>query len=350
MNSYEKESLVKNFLIFFSLLELLLLLLFLELYRNQISQYKQKLYKDMEICSYTLKCNRYKIGFAPKDKSPLQRLYERNGLYAFFRVPKSKKYHMKLFYPKNSYEQDRAKIIQELSIKFIVSTLLLLGVAFVLTLYSLKPLREALKINDEFIKDVLHDFNTPITSMVLNISMLDEKEKENPFIRRISQGLETIVLLQNNLKSFLAYSPIENNHVNIALVAQERLEFMATLYTNITFIYEKKNELIKITNKDMIIRIFDNLLSNAAKYNRLNGEVKLIVNGNLVTIEDTGKGIKDTSKVLKRYYTEQERGLGIGLHVVNKLNEELGIVMSIESKVNIGTKISLNFSHLSSAL
>ena len=304
----------------------------------------------MEVCSYTLKCDRYKIGFAPKDKSHLQQLYENSGLYAFFRVPKSKKYHMRLFYAQKNYEQDRAKIVQELGVKFIVSTLLLLVVAFVLTLYSLKPLRKALKVNDEFIKDVLHDFNTPITSMVLNISMLDKKEQENPFIKRISQGLDTIVLLQNNLKSFLASSPAHNSLVDVALVAKERLEFMATLYTNISFVYKKKSELIKVTNQDLIIRIFDNLLSNSAKYNKLKGDVKLIVNGNLVTIEDTGKGIQDTSKVLERYHTEQERGLGIGLHVVNKLNQELGIVMSIESKVNVGTKIILDFSHVTSTL
>ena len=304
----------------------------------------------MEVCSYTLKCDRYKIDFAPKDKSHLQRLYEDTGLYAYFRLPKSKKYHMRLFYDNKNYEEDRAKIVQELGIKFIMSTLLLLGVAFLLTLYSLKPLRKALKVNDEFIKDILHDFNTPITSMVLNLSMLDTKERENPFVQRISQGLDTIVLLQNNLKAFLASSPSHNSCVDVALVAKERLEFMATLYTNISFVYEKKSALVKVSNQDLIIRIFDNLLSNASKYNQPKGEVKLIVNGSLVIIEDTGKGIQDTSKVLERYHTEQERGLGIGLHVVNKLNQELGIVMSIESKVDVGTKISLDFSHVASAL
>ena len=304
----------------------------------------------MEVCSYTLKCERYKIGFAPKDKSHLQRLYEDKGLYAFFRLPKSKKYHMRLFYDNKRYEEDRAKILKELGAKFILSTFLLFGVAFLLTLYSLKPLRKALKVNDEFIKDVLHDFNTPITSMVLNLSMLDKKEQENPFVKRVSQGLDTIVLLQNNLKAFLASSPSHNSRVDVALVAKERLEFMATLYTNISFVYEKKSALIKVTNQDLIIRIFDNLLSNAAKYNRPKGEVKLTINRNLVSIKDTGKGIHDTSKVLERYYTEQERGLGIGLHVVNKLNQELGIVMSIESKVGVGTKITLDFSQVASAL
>ena len=300
----------------------------------------------MEVCSYTLKCERYKIGFALKDKSHLQRLYEDKGLYAYFRLPKSKKYHMRLFYDKKRYEEDRAKIVQELGVKFIVSTLLLLGVAFLLTLYSLKPLRKALKVNDEFIKDILHDFNTPITSMVLNLSMLDKKEQENPFVKRVSQGLNTIVLLQSNLKSFLASSPSQNSRIDIALIAKERLEFMATLYSNISFVYAKNSELIKVTNQDLIIRIFDNLLSNAFKYNRPKGEVKLTINEHLVIIKDTGKGIQDTSKVLERYHTEQERGLGIGLHVVNKLTQELGIVMSIDSKVDIGTKITLDFSYV----
>jgi len=302
----------------------------------------------MEVCSYTLKCERYKIGFAPKDKSHLQRLYDKDGLYSYFRLPKSKKYHMKLLYDKKRYEEDISKILKELGMKFILSTLLLLGVSFLLTLYSLKPLREALRVNDEFIKDILHDFNTPITSMVLNLSMLDKKEQENPFVKRVSQGLDTIVLLQNNLKAFIASSPSHNSRVDVALVAKERLEFMMTLYPNISFIYEKKSVLLKVTNQDLIIRIFDNLLSNAAKYNRPKGEVKLIVNDNLVTIEDTGKGIQDTSKVLERYHKEQERGLGIGLHVVNKLNQELGIVMKIESQVGVGTKITLDFSHVAS--
>ena len=301
----------------------------------------------MEVCSYTLKCKKYAIDFANKKSSTLYKLYDANeGLYAFFRLPKSKKFHLKLLYLSKYYEEDKKALFFEFFWKFVGATILLLLLAFLLTLYSLKPIRKALKINDEFIKDILHDFNTPITSMVLNIAMLEEKEAKNPFIKRVQQGLDTIVLLQNNLKAFLHSSTAQSTLVDIALLGKERLAFIENIYPNINFVYEKKEKLVKLSNRDLLIRILDNLLSNASKYNRINGEVKLTISRNLLTILDTGKGIKDVSKVLERYQTEQERGVGIGLHVVEKLTCELGIVMKIESKVDVGTEVVLDFRKL----
>ena len=94
------------------------------------------------------------------------------------------------------------------------------------------------------------------------------------------------------------------------------------------------------------MRILDNILSNAAKYNKVHGEVTVTISNETVTIEDTGKGIKDVDKVLQRYYKEQDRGIGLGLHIVNKLCNELNIGMNIQSQINHGTKIILNFQHL----
>jgi signal transduction histidine kinase len=160
----------------------------------------------MEVCSYTLKCQKYKIDFAPKATTTSNTLYEKGGLYSYFRVPKSKKFHIKLLYPENKFQEDKRGFFYTLLLKFIGMTLSLFVVAIFFTFYSLNPIRKALQLNDEFIKDILHDFNTPITSIILNIEMLNDKEKKNPFIRRIAQGIDNIVLLQNNLKAFLSLS------------------------------------------------------------------------------------------------------------------------------------------------
>jgi len=333
-------------MVFFPLLELLLVLLFFQLYHNEIQDYKQNIYKDMEVCSYTLTCKQYKFDFAPKATTSTNILYEDNGLYSYFRVPKSKKFHIKLSYPSDKLEEDTNKIFYTLLIKFILMSFLLFILALFFTFYSLKPIREALQLNDEFIKDILHDFNTPITSMVLNIEMLEPKVKKNPFIKRLSQGVDNMMLLQNNLRSFLTLSVSKSLEVDIALLVKSRLEYIQNIYPNIEFNYIKKSNLVKISSSDMLIRILDNLLSNAGKYNKVKGKVDVIVENNLIIISDTGKGIKNLSYVLKRYYTEQERGLGIGLHIVNKLTLELNIKMRIESTVDIGTKITLDFSQL----
>ena len=348
LKKYEKESLFKNFLVFFSLLEVLLILLFFQLYHNEIQDYKQNIYKDMEVCSYTLKCTQYKFDFASKATTTINILYEDSTLYSYFRVPKSKKFHIKISYPLEKLTEDRNKIFYRLLLEFIAISFLLFVVALFFTFYSLKPIRQALKLNDEFIKDILHDFNTPITSMILNIEMLEEKDKKNPFIKRVSQGIDNIVLLQNNLRSFLSLSVSQKVSVDIALLAKKRLEFIQNVYPNVNFSYKKEASLLKVSNSDLLIRVLDNLLGNAGKYNKINGNVELIICDNLITISDTGKGIKDVSRVLERYYTEQERGLGIGLHIVDKLIIELNIKMTIDSVIGEGTTISLDFSQLRS--
>jgi len=300
----------------------------------------------MEVCSYTLKCKQYRFDFESKRDTVTNILYEDNGFYSYFRVPKSRKFNIKLSFPLDKVNSDTHKIFYKLLIRFIAISFLLFIVALFFTFYSLKPIRRALQINDEFIKDILHDFNTPITSMVLNIEMLEEEDKQNPFIKRVTQGVDNMILLQNNLRSFLALSILENDKVDIALLAKNRLDFIQNIYPKVKFIYIKKSSLLKISNSDLLIRILDNLLSNAGKYNKIQGSVELLVTDNLITIKDSGKGIKNTSRVLERYYTEQDRGLGIGLHIVNKLLIELNISMTIESKEGEGTTISLDFTQL----
>jgi signal transduction histidine kinase len=343
LKRYEKESLFKNFLVFFSLLEILLVLLFLELYTAQKREYKQNLYKTMQVCSYTMKCVQFSFDFAPKDKTKLNELYEDTELYAFFTIPKSEKFNIKISYLKQSFVNDMKNIRETLWIKFILATLLLFGISLFFTFYSLRPIRKALKLNDEFIKDILHDFNTPITSMVLNMKMFQEEKGKDPYIQRVSHSLDTILLLQNNLKSFLHHSPSQNVKVDIASLAKKRLNNMQNIYPKLTFTFIQHNELTKVTNEELLTRILDNLLSNAAKYNKRKGSIILTVQEDILSIKDTGKGIKDIHKVLERYYKEQERGLGLGLHIVQKLTQELNIEMNIHSKVAVGTEFILDF-------
>ncbi len=346
MKNYEKESLFKNFLVFFSLLEILLVLLFVELYHTKKTEYRHTLLQTMQLCSYSLECEQFSFDFAPQSENILNRLYDGNGTHAYFTIPKSKKYYMKISYGEDKLKTDIEEITHSLWFQFILASLLLFGVALFFTFYSLNPIRKALRLNDEFIKDILHDFNTPITSMILNIKMFKDEKGDDPYISRLSKSIDNILRLQNNLKSFLHNSPSQSQNVDIAKLVEERLNNIQNIYPNLAYIYTKENDLVKNTNHELLMRIFDNILSNAAKYNKVNGEVKVTISNETVSIEDTGKGIKDINKVLQRYYKEQDRGIGLGLHIVNKLCNELNIGMSIQSQTNYGTKIVLNFQHL----
>ncbi len=300
----------------------------------------------MQVCSYSLDCEQFDFDFSPQEQNILNKLYDDNSTYAYFTIPKSKKYYMKISYAPDRLLSDIENITQTLWLKFILASLLLLGVALFFTFYSLSPIRKALRLNDEFIKDILHDFNTPITSMILNIKMFKDEKGEDPYVSRLSQSIDNILLLQNNLKSFLHNSPSQSQNVDIAFLAEERMKNIQNIYPKLSYTFDKQNDLIKNTNQELLMRILDNILSNAAKYNNPHGKVTVTISNEILTIEDTGNGIKDVHKVLQRYYKEQDRGIGIGLHIVNKLCNELNIGMTIQSQINIGTKIILNFQHL----
>jgi len=349
LKQYEKESLFKNFLVFFSLLELLLVLLFVELYHTEKREYRHNLFKTMQLCSYTFECEQFVFDFVSKEEGKANTLLEEKELYSDFAIPKSEKFNIRISYPHKRLQADMQKIESVLWFKFIMATLLLFATALFFTFYSLRPIRQALKINDEFIKDILHDFNTPITSMVLNLKMFKEERGDDPFVKRISHSVDTLLFLQNNLKNFLFHSPSQNREVDIAALSKIRMEQIANSYPKVQFVFEEENPLVKVTNPDLLARILDNLISNAAKYNRPKGSVKVTVSKDTVRVEDTGKGIEHIERVMDRYYKEQERGLGLGLHIVKKLIDELNIEMQIYSVKNKGTTIILDMKHLEEA-
>jgi signal transduction histidine kinase len=116
-------------------------------------------------------------------------------------------------------------------------------------------------------------------------------------------------------------------------------------YPNISFKIDI-NDITLFSNKEAFTRIVDNLLSNAAKYNKQNGSVDIKLINSKLYIVDTGVGIKEPKKIFNRFYKEQERGIGIGLHIVKKLCEELGIKIALESELDKGSTFILNLSSL----
>ncbi len=345
MKAYEKKSILINFFVYFSLLEILLVLLFLEIYKTKQRDLKEDIFKSMQLCSYSLECPKYNLKFVQKKDLNTNQLYQNKTLYTLFSIPNSKKFYLKIEYPQKSYLKDIKDIQKKYLFKFLMISLLLFLIALFFTFYSLKPIRDALSLNEEFVNDILHDFNTPISSMKLNIHMFKDEYKENNFVKKLENSLETILLLQNNLKSFLKDLSPQYHIVDIALLAQKRVKIIKELYPNIEFIFQKENELKKLSNKDLLIRVFDNILINSAKYNKKDGFVSIRVQKDRVIIKDSGKGIKDPKHVFNRYYKEQMRGLGLGLHIVKKICDELNIGISLSSKIGVETVVVLDFSN-----
>lgn len=324
------------------LLEVLLAINFWNEYRVKKVEIEDKIHIEMKLCAFTLQCEGLKTDFVDKDEDKEENiLYKDGDFYSYFKVPTSEKYLMKVMYPQANYILRVKKLENKLYRKFWFYSIFAALVSLLFSIYSLMPLQRALRLNEEFVKDILHDFNTPISSMLINLTLFKREIGDNQKIRRLENNIQSILSLQDNLRIFLKGVPSQLESFSLKELVQNRVDYFAVLYPDVKYKISIDETMLE-SNKDAFTRILDNLLSNAGKYNIANGDVDIVLQGSSLTIHDTGKGIKNPSKVFDRYYKEQDRGIGIGLHIVKKLCDELTIPVNIQSKENEGTKIGLN--------
>jgi len=349
LKSYELESFLKSFLIFLVLLEILLALDLWYEYQGEQQQLKEKIKMEMKLCAYSAQCDRLHTDFVGRTEHVEENtLYNVGDLYVYFSVPTVKKYLIKVVYPENLYRKDIDIVQKKLIQKFLFYSLFAALVSLFFSVYALMPLRSALRLNEEFVKDILHDFNTPLSSMRINLKLFKKEIGENQKIDRMENNIQTLLSLQHNLKTFLSGTQTQIEPLNVADIIEKRIPYFTVLYPDIAYRVEIEPFYIEV-NKDAFIRVVDNLLSNAGKYNKASGQVHIEMENARLYIRDTGRGIKSPSKVFERYYKEQERGIGIGLHIVKKLCDEMRIPIKIESREDEGTSVILDLSNVITA-
>jgi signal transduction histidine kinase len=301
----------------------------------------------MKICNYNLNCKKYNIDFIEKKEKKLYSLYKKNNtLISYYPVSGSNDYIMEISMKKNNYSILTNKILNKNIYYLILLILIIFLISILFSLYSLKPFKISLELTNEFIKDILHDINTPLSSLRLNISILKDEYGEKKEIIRSENAINNILQLQSHLRAYINNTNLEKEIFNLSDIVFE-----------IVNIFEKKNLTIKTNididedifiyaNLEIFSRIISNIISNAFKYNKKNGNINILYQNKILIIEDTGIGIKNTNKVFDRFYKEQERGIGIGLHIVKKFSDELKIKINIKSELNKFTKFELELKNI----
>ncbi|MEN4053097.1 MULTISPECIES: HAMP domain-containing sensor histidine kinase [Sulfurimonas] len=346
MKKVEKESLLKSFLLFFISQSLLVGALFVINYQKELQTLDEQIFSKMRICSFDLRCTEFGIDFVPKKSQELYKLYKKNNeLSSYFTLPGSQKNYLKIYLQKSAYDKQVANLRKSFVVEFLLVLAVIALLSFVFSVYTLSPLRNALHLTEEFIKDILHDFNTPLSTLRLNTSMLVEELGENTKIKRVQNAVQNILNLQSNLRAYLHAHESQKESFDLSEFIQERVELLEFNYKDVKFMSEVPQIRVE-TNRDALSRIVDNLLSNAGKYNIQDGKVYIRFENEQLIIKDTGKGIKNPKRVFERFYKEQERGIGIGLHIVKKLCDELGITIALESELGRGSLLRLNLHNI----
>jgi len=108
---------------------------------------------------------------------------------------------------------------------------------------------------------------------------------------------------------------------------------------------------VVVTSRLYLEEILQNFITNSIKYTDT-GSVKLIArrdkNGVRFTVKDTGIGMSkaDQKHIFQKFYrsedyrTRETSGTGLGLYVVQKLSQKIGIEVEVESRLNHGSTFS----------
>lgn len=234
-------------------------------------------------------------------------------------------------------------------------------------LIAAKKAEAANEAKTEFLQRMSHDIRTPINGICGMVNMADhyadDMEKQTEYRTKIKEASNLLLELVNDV---LDMSKLESGEIvleeipfNLSSIFREVfvvIEQMAA-EQNIRIMWEKK----EITHRDFIgspgyvKRVMMNILSNAVKYNRENGEIYISCieipseQSEMTTMEfvcrDTGIGM--TEEFQKRVFEPfaQEHtgsrakfaGTGLGMAISRKLVEKMGGTITFESEKGVGS-------------
>lgn len=228
--------------------------------------------------------------------------------------------------------------ILELKINIAITQVLLLllfaYISYHLAKNALKPLETSISTLDKFAKDLIHDLNTPVTSIKLNMKILnkDKNFADNKALGRINKSVHTISELHENLTTLLQEETFQMQEMNIYDIVKEVVLIQEQIYPNLSFEVPSFTLKAKI-NPNAMKQILQNIISNACKYNSKDGYIKIYIKQNKLYIEDNGSGIEDPEKIFERSYSAKHSS-GIGLDIVKRLAKSMDIDIEVQSSTN----------------
>jgi len=239
-------------------------------------------------------------------------------------------------------------------IAFGIITLILLLSFYFLKSFS-RPFKRVNEKLDDFIKESMHEINTPLSIINVNVDLFDSLHGKNKYFKRIKSATRALATIYNDMDYLIKQNRIEYIDTTIQLnrFLQERVSYFELIcqLKNIEISFAC-DILVDIKfNETKLQRIVDNTLSNAIKFSykdsKINLKLEAVKDGVNLTIQDFGQGIEKPEKILEKYYRENEHknGFGIGMSIVKSIIDESDISLKIKSRLAYGSTFIYTFHH-----
>jgi signal transduction histidine kinase len=211
-----------------------------------------------------------------------------------------------------------------------------------------------------------HELKSPINAIESYLWMVIEKQAGDSvdnYIDLMQRSVLRLKGMRNLIGNLLDLTKIEAGRktrelvdcdvVDIARYSSETHKPMAD-QKKVNIVLEAPPRLNILADRNEIEIIFNNLISNAIKYNKENGYVKIGINETetniRIVVEDTGIGMSegDLSMLFQDFVrirninTQDISGTGLGLSITRKLVDLYNGKIEVNSKPNIGSKFMIS--------
>ena len=220
--------------------------------------------------------------------------------------------------------------------------------------------KEGKEIRYQFLSVLSHELKAPLNAIEGYLKIIQERQagdKIEDYDQMIDRSLHRISGMRNLIMDLLDITKIKLEKktekfqlVKVSEIAQNAIEAINpyAIQKDVQIILHDKDVEINIDPGDLEI-IFNNLISNAVKYNKQNGRVDVFIDKKdnllIIKVKDTGIGlsqneIKNLFEDFFRVKNEQTKhitGSGLGLPIVRKILDIYNGDIQVESNVDKGS-------------
>ncbi len=239
----------------------------------------------------------------------------------------------------------------------------LLGVVSVLR--DISELKKIDIIRSQFVDMAAHELKSPLSAvqgyleLVVDKALGEEQQLYDGYLKRSLERTKSLVNLINDL---LNVTRLEAGKVrreiqlqNISDLINDRIDFLKNDINqqNLQVSLDVDSDLQVDADREDLLRLFNQVIGNAVKYNKPDGKITITGHKNLhyvnVKVADTGIGLREEDRQrlfedffrAKNEHTRNITGTGLGLTIAKKIVDAYSGKIEVSSEYEKGTTFSI---------
>ncbi|HPW42751.1 MAG TPA: hybrid sensor histidine kinase/response regulator [Bacteroidales bacterium] len=220
---------------------------------------------------------------------------------------------------------------------------------------------EGKQVRFQFLSVLSHELKAPLTAVEGYLTMIKERQLGNTledYDEAIERSLKRLQGMRNLILNLLDLTKIESGkpsqkiqNTNLVEIIKTSIDTMMpfAIQKDVKITLQAPEKVVKYLDPEEMEIIFNNLISNAIKYNKTGGTIEINLTEEsgktIIKVKDSGIGINEENlrelfKDFMRIKSDQTRnisGSGLGLSIVKKIVDLNNGEISVESKLNEGS-------------